>query len=75
MTRSGHYLLLRHSARNACPRTRRTDSAGVSPVRRRRSVAIGGIQLMAAMDGPVAVFALPKIQNELGLVGRRAAAG
>ncbi len=29
--------------------------------------AIGGIQLMAAMDGPVAVFALPKIQNELGL--------
>jgi EmrB/QacA subfamily drug resistance transporter len=30
-------------------------------------VAIGGIQLMAAMDGPVAVFALPKIQNELGL--------
>src|ERR1700744_3135111 len=30
-------------------------------------VAIGGIQLMAAMDGPVAIFALPKIQNELGL--------
>jgi EmrB/QacA subfamily drug resistance transporter len=30
-------------------------------------VAIGGMQLMAAMDGPVAVFALPKIQNELGL--------
>jgi EmrB/QacA subfamily drug resistance transporter len=29
--------------------------------------AIGGIQLMAQMDGPVAVFALPKIQNELGL--------
>jgi len=29
--------------------------------------AIGGIQLMAAMDGPVAVFALPKIQNDLGL--------
>jgi EmrB/QacA subfamily drug resistance transporter len=29
--------------------------------------AIGGVQLMAAMDGPVAVFALPKIQNELGL--------
>src|ERR1700752_650480 len=26
----------------------------------------GGMQLMAAMDGPVAVFALPKIQNELG---------
>jgi EmrB/QacA subfamily drug resistance transporter len=34
--------------------------------------AIGGVQLMASMDGPVAVFALPKIQNELGLsdVGR-----
>ena len=30
-------------------------------------VAIGGVQLVAAMDGPVAVFALPKIQNELGL--------
>jgi EmrB/QacA subfamily drug resistance transporter len=29
--------------------------------------AVGGMQLMAAMDGPVAVFALPKIQNELGL--------
>jgi EmrB/QacA subfamily drug resistance transporter len=29
--------------------------------------AIGGIQLMAQMDGPVAVLALPKIQNELGL--------
>ena len=28
---------------------------------------IGGMQLMAAMDGPVAVFALPRIQNELGL--------
>src|SRR5277367_6125458 len=28
---------------------------------------IGGMQLMAAMDGPVAVFALPKIQNDLGL--------
>ena len=30
-------------------------------------VALGGVQLMAAMDGPVVVFALPKIQNELGL--------
>ena len=28
---------------------------------------IGGMQLMAAMDGPVAIFALPRIQNELGL--------
>ncbi len=30
-------------------------------------IAIGGIQLMAAMDGTIAVFALPKIQNELSL--------
>jgi EmrB/QacA subfamily drug resistance transporter len=30
-------------------------------------IAIGGIELMASMDGPIAVFALPKIQNELGL--------
>jgi EmrB/QacA subfamily drug resistance transporter len=30
-------------------------------------VAIGGMQLMAAMDGPVAILALPRIQNELGL--------
>jgi EmrB/QacA subfamily drug resistance transporter len=30
-------------------------------------LAIGGMQLMTAMDGPVAVFALPRIQNELGL--------
>src|ERR1700742_1348612 len=29
--------------------------------------ALGGIQLMASMDVPVVVFALPKIQNELGL--------
>jgi EmrB/QacA subfamily drug resistance transporter len=29
--------------------------------------AIGGVQLIAAMDGPVAVFALPKIQNDPGL--------
>jgi len=38
---------------------------------RRRFVAVlsalGGIQLLAVMDGTVAVFALPKIQNELGL--------
>ena len=30
-------------------------------------MTIGGMQLMASMDGPVAIFALPKIQNELGL--------
>ena len=30
-------------------------------------LAIGGIELMASMDGPIAIFALPTIQNELGL--------
>ena len=30
-------------------------------------VAIGGMQLMATMDGMIAVVALPKIQNDLGL--------
>lgn len=39
------------------------------PSRRFVSVlaAIGGMQLMVMMDGPIAVFALPKIQGELGL--------
>jgi EmrB/QacA subfamily drug resistance transporter len=30
-------------------------------------VAIGGMQLMATMDGTIAIVALPRIQNELGL--------
>ena len=30
-------------------------------------VAIGGMQLLVLMDGTVTIFALPKIQNELGL--------
>ncbi len=30
-------------------------------------VAIGGVLLMAFMDGPVAVYALPQIQDDLGL--------
>jgi EmrB/QacA subfamily drug resistance transporter len=30
-------------------------------------IALGGMQLMATMDGAIAVVALPKIQNELGL--------
>ncbi len=30
-------------------------------------VAIGGMQLMATMDGTIAIVALPKIQNELSL--------
>jgi EmrB/QacA subfamily drug resistance transporter len=62
----------------ALPRwpTQRAECATPTPVEPTRLpsrqfvtvvIAIGGIQLMAAMDGPVAVFALPKIQNELGL--------
>jgi EmrB/QacA subfamily drug resistance transporter len=49
--------------------TTRHDSRRRFPTRDFVAVAgaIGGMQLMAAMDGPVAVFALPKIQNELGL--------
>jgi EmrB/QacA subfamily drug resistance transporter len=30
-------------------------------------IAIGGMQLMATMDGTIAIVALPKIQNDLGL--------
>jgi EmrB/QacA subfamily drug resistance transporter len=30
-------------------------------------IALGGMQLMATMDGTIAIVALPKIQNELGL--------
>jgi EmrB/QacA subfamily drug resistance transporter len=30
-------------------------------------IAIGGVLLMAFMDGPVVIYALPKIQDELGL--------
>lgn len=30
-------------------------------------IVIGGVQLMATMDGPIAIFALPRIQNDLGL--------
>jgi len=49
-------------------RTRRYFPTGLPPRRFVAAViAIGGMQLMLAMDGPVAVFALPKIQNELGL--------
>ena len=30
-------------------------------------IALGGVQLMATMEGPVGIVALPKIQNELGM--------
>src|ERR1700761_5587208 len=32
-------------------------------------IAICGMQLMATMDGTIAIVALPRIQNELGLTG------
>ena len=49
-------------------RTRRYSRTRL-PTRRFVAVvtALGGIQLLAMMDGTVAIFALPKIQNELGL--------
>ncbi|MFI5510328.1 MFS transporter [Mycobacterium sp. NPDC051804] len=42
---------------------------GWRPVRQYTAavIAIGGVQLMAMMHGPVAIFALPSIQDELGL--------
>lgn len=52
----------------APPRTKRLSGTGlwsrefIGPI-----VVIGGVQLMATMDGPIAVFALPRIQNDLGL--------
>jgi EmrB/QacA subfamily drug resistance transporter len=49
-------------------RTRRYSQTRLPP---RRFIAVvttlGGIQLLATIDGTVAIFALPKIQNELGL--------
>ncbi|WP_406817913.1 MFS transporter [Mycobacterium sp. M23085] len=50
---------LQHTKRRVPPALRSRHFAVI--------VAIGGMQLMVAMDGPVAIFALPKIQNELGL--------
>jgi EmrB/QacA subfamily drug resistance transporter len=48
--------------------TRRYSRTGLPPGRFVAVVsALGGIQLLAIMDGTVAIFALPKIQNELGL--------
>lgn len=38
-------------------------------------IAIGGVLLMAFMDGPVAVYALPTIQDELGLSNAGRAGG
>src|ERR1700744_1097626 len=57
------------AARSAAEPTTQHDSSKHLLTRQLVAVesGIGGMQLMAAMDGPVAVFALPKIQNELGL--------
>jgi EmrB/QacA subfamily drug resistance transporter len=56
--------------------TERPDCTSAPPVEPTRLVtrhfvavvsALSGIQLLATMDGTVAIFALPKIQNDLGL--------
>lgn len=48
-----------------------TALTGTNKLRSRRFIApvlvLGSMQLMAGMDGTVAIFALPQIQNELGL--------
>jgi MFS family permease len=51
------------------PPDTRSHSQTALPTRRFVDVvsALGGIQLLAMMDGTLAIFALPKIQNELGL--------
>ena len=50
---------------------RDTDMYSESRLSTRRFVAVvsalSGIQLLATMDGTVAIFALPRIQNDLGL--------
>jgi EmrB/QacA subfamily drug resistance transporter len=66
-----HWTARRAECATATPSqpSTRHDGRRHFPTREFVSVAsaIGGMQLMAAMDGPVAVFALPRIQNELGL--------
>lgn len=54
---------------SASPHAARRQSSSRLPSRQFLGliIPIGGMQLLAAMDGPIAVFALPKIQNELGL--------
>jgi len=51
------------------PRDAEVPSETRLPTRRFVAVvsALSGIQLLATMDGTVAIFALPRIQNELGL--------
>ena len=56
------------SAETATPRTSRYYPAWLPSWRFIAAViAIGGMQLLATMDSTVAIVALPKIQNELGL--------
>src|SRR6202022_87379 len=57
-----------HSAKTAVSPTNRSYPTWMLSRRFIAAViAIGGMQLMATMDGTIAVVALPKIQNELGL--------
>jgi EmrB/QacA subfamily drug resistance transporter len=75
--RAGHYSLNdtrrgmsdRMPVDPTTPRHTRRSSQSQLPLSRFVAVlgALGGIQLLAVMDGTVAVFALPKIQNDLGL--------
>ncbi len=46
-----------------------SNSTGQLPSRRFLAavVTLGGVQLMATMDGSIVIVALPKIQNELGM--------
>src|ERR1700748_2397234 len=66
-----------HSAKTAAKTTASPASGSQPPWRPTRRffaavIAICGMQLMATMDGTIAIVALPRIQNELGLtdVGR-----
>src|SRR3984893_5199896 len=57
-----------HSAKTAVSPTNRSYPTWMLSRRFIAAViAIGGMQLMATMDGTIAIVALPKIQNELGL--------
>jgi EmrB/QacA subfamily drug resistance transporter len=57
-----------HSAKTALKPTNRYYPAWLPSWRFVAAViAIGGMQLMATMDGTIAIVALPRIQNDLGL--------
>ncbi|MGC2343532.1 MAG: MFS transporter, partial [Mycobacterium sp.] len=57
-----------HPAKTATSSTAKSSTTWL-PTRRffAAVIAIAGMQLMATMDGTIAIVALPKIQNDLGL--------